>query len=86
VLADLQAGQVEAERLRLPDELLELAVGLAARAGGGQGVLQQPQVGDELRGAGVGQAGLLGLRAARQPGGPQPQRREQQELPVRLLR
>ena len=32
VLPDLQAGQVEAERLRLPDEVLQLAAGLLGRA------------------------------------------------------
>jgi hypothetical protein len=36
VLADLQAGQVEAERLGLPDQLLQLTERLPGRARGGQ--------------------------------------------------
>ena len=79
VLPDLQAGQVETERLRLPDEVLQLAERLLGRAGGGQRRLHHPQVGQALRGARVGQVGVP------LPGGGQPLRHVQQVGPVGLL-
>ena len=95
VLADLQRGQVEAEALGLPDQVLQLAERLAAGPGVGQGLLEQPQVGEQLTGIAVGQAGLRrglarpggGLRRrGPQPGGPQSRGDEQAELAERLLR
>ena len=41
VLADLQLGQVEPEGLGLPDQLLQLAVGLPVRPGLGQRALER---------------------------------------------
>ena len=58
VLPDLQAGQVEPERLRLPDEVLQLTVGLLGRPGRGQRLLHDAQVGEELGRARVGQVGV----------------------------
>ena len=55
VLADLQLRQVEAERLDLPDEVLQLAVRLPRRAGRGQRLLGDPQVGEQLAGRAVGE-------------------------------
>jgi hypothetical protein len=53
VLAHFELGEVKAKRLRLPDEVLQLAVCLSRSAGGGQRALDQLQVGDEVGGAGV---------------------------------
>ena len=50
MLADLEARQVEPERLGLPDQVLQLPVRLPGRPGGGQRRLDQPQVGQELPG------------------------------------
>ena len=69
VLPDLQAGQVKAERLGLPAQVLQLAERLPGRTRGGQRVLQHAQVGHEPGGPGVSQRGVG------QPGGPQPPRR-----------
>ena len=80
VLPDLQAGQVEAERLGLPDQVLQLAEGLLGRAGRGQRLLDQAQVGQELAGSRVGQVGVP------DPGGAEPLGGVQQVGPVRLLR
>ncbi len=52
VLADLQLGQVEAERLGLPDQLLQLAVRLPGGSRGGQRLLDQAQIGQECPGPG----------------------------------
>ena len=54
VLPDLQASQVEAERLCLPDEMLQLAAGLLNGPGRGQRLLDRAQVGEELGRPGVG--------------------------------
>ena len=79
VLADLQLGEVEPEGLGLPDEVLELAVGLPVRPGGGQGLLDGAQVGEERLGVRVGQVGVA-LAGGAQPGGG-----VQQEPAVRLV-
>ena len=42
VLAHLELGQVEAERLHLPDQVLQLAVCLPQRAGRRQAALERP--------------------------------------------
>ena len=47
VLPDLQLGQVEPERLRLPDQVLQLAERLPRCARRRQRVLHQAQVGQE---------------------------------------
>ena len=54
VLADLQLGQVEPERLDLPDQVLQLAVGLPAGTGRGQRDLNRAQLGQQLVRARVG--------------------------------
>ena len=64
VLPDLQAGQVKAERLGLPDQVLQLAERLPGRTRGGQRVLHGTQVGQESGGPGVSQVGV-GHRVAR---------------------
>ena len=51
VLADLELGEVEAEGLDLPDQVLQLAVRDCGRARRGQRGLHQPQVGEQLAGA-----------------------------------
>src|SRR5690606_33463955 len=43
VLTHLQLGQVEPERLDLPEQLLQAAVGLPRGAAGDEGVLDDPQ-------------------------------------------
>ena len=58
VLADLQLGEVEAERLRLPDEVLHLAVGLPARSRGYQRPLDQAHIGHECVRPRVGEVGV----------------------------
>ena len=80
VLPDLQAGQVEAERLGLPDQVLQLAGSLLASPGRGQRLLDDAQVADEVVRARVGQVGVP------DPGGVDPRRGVQQVGPVRLLR
>ena len=67
VLADLERGEVEAEGLGLPPEVLELAEGQARGAGGDEGVLHGAEVLDELGGALVaaGVAGASGGEAVR---------------------
>ena len=44
VLPDLELGQMETECFRLPDQVLQLAVGLSRRAPPGQRVLRAPKV------------------------------------------
>ncbi len=80
VLPDLQLGQVEPERLGLPDELLQLAERLPGGAPGGQGLLHQPQVGEEAGGARVGQVRMP------QPGGLEPPGQVEEVGPVRFVR
>ena len=58
VLADLQLGEVEAERLGLPDEVLQLAVRLLAGTGGRQRVLDEAQVRHEVRRPWIGEIGV----------------------------
>ena len=67
VLADLERGEVEAEGLGLPAEVLELAEGQARGAGGDEGVLHGAEVLDEVGGALVaaGVAGASGGEAVR---------------------
>src|SRR5438477_6565648 len=48
VLPDLELGQMETECFRLPDQVLQLAVGLSRRASAGQRVLRAPKVRYEL--------------------------------------
>ncbi len=79
VLAHLQRRGVEAERLGLPDQVLQLPERLPARARTGQRVLDQAQVGEEGGAAGVGQVGVA------QPGGADAFRQEKQECAIRLL-
>ena len=68
VLAHLQLGQVEAERLDLPDQVLKLAVRLANGTRLGQRPLGQAQVVSELPGGSERQAasagGILGAAPA----------------------
>ena len=71
---------MEAERLRLPDEVLQFAEGLLGGTRRGQRRLDQAQVGHVLGGARVGQVGVPG------PGGSQPLRGVQQVGPVRFRR
>ena len=66
VLADLQPGQVEPERLRLPDQVLQLAGRLPGRAGRGQRVAAPAAGRRGTRAARVGQVGVP------QPGRAQP--------------
>src|SRR5699024_1774223 len=76
VLANLQFGEVEAEGLGLPDQVLEFTVGLSDRAGRGQGFLHDPQVGEEGFRVGVGQVGIAFT------GGAEPGRGQEQQLSV----
>ena len=48
VLTELHFDHVEAEGLRLPDKVLQRAVGGTLRAGGGQRLLHHLEVGDEI--------------------------------------
>ena len=57
VLADLEGGQVEAERLGLPGQVLELPVGQPGRPGRGQRRLDQANLVQELAGVPVATAG-----------------------------
>ena len=61
VLTDLKLGQVEAEGLGLPDEVLKLAVGLPVGSRCRQRALDEPQVGDEFGRAGVAKTRIVGL-------------------------
>ncbi len=78
VLAHLELGEVEAEGLHHPDQVLQLAVGAPLVARLDQALLDQPKVGEHLLGVAVGQPGVLGL------GGGDPRADGQQLLPVRL--
>ncbi len=60
VLADLEGGQVEAERLGLPGQVLELPVGQPGRPGRGQRRLDQAHVVQELAGVPVAPPGGSG--------------------------
>ena len=80
VLPDLQFGQMEAERLQLPDQRLQVGVGDPGRTGRDQRLLHRSQVGHALGGAGVAE---VGVSAA---GRGQPFGHDQQHPPVRLGR
>ena len=80
VLPDLQAGQVKAERLHLPDQLLQFTERQPGGTGRRQRLLDQQQVVAEVRGAAVGQVGVP------QPGRGQPPGQVEQERPVGLAR
>ena len=80
VLADLELGEVEPEGLDLPDELLQVSVGLPRRAGRVQRVLDDPQVREELLRVAVGQIRVAAAGRGDPPGD------EQQRAPVRLAR
>ena len=80
VLPDLQLGQVEPERLRLPDQVLQLAERLPRRARRRQRVLHQAQVGQE-----PGRIPVAQIRVA-QPGGAEPFGQKEQVRTVRLGR
>jgi hypothetical protein len=80
MLTDLQLGEVEAERLDLPDQVLQLPVRLAYRTRLDQGVLHDPQVGEEVGRAVVAQVGVA------PPGGLDAFGGVQDELAVRLAR
>src|SRR6266536_6288327 len=84
VLADLETGQVEAEGLGLPEQVLELTERLPGGARPRQRPLHEAEVGDELRRTAVGQAGLAVALA--DPDRVQPPRRVQQVDAVGLLR
>jgi hypothetical protein len=71
---------VEAERLGLPDQVLQLAEGLLGGARRRQRLLDDPQVGEVLRGPGVGQVGVPRARRG------QALRHVKQVGPVGLLR
>ena len=95
VLADLQGGQVEAERLGLPGQVLELPVGQPGRPGRGQRRLDQAHVGQELARVPVTPAGMVprwigrtGRGAAEQggAGGGQALGGQQELLEVGLVR
>ena len=58
VLTHLELGEVEAEGLDLPDQLLQVTVGLAGRAGRDERVLHDAQVGQQVRGVAVGEVGV----------------------------
>ena len=60
VLAHLEFGEVETEGLDLPDQLLQLAVGLPRCAGTDQGVLHHAKVGQQLVRRRVGQISVTG--------------------------
>ena len=83
VLAHLEPGQVESECLGLPDQVLQLSVGLPGRAGVGQGTLDQPEVGEEIGRRVIGQAALA---RSLQPCGLQPVPGVKQEGAERLAR
>ena len=80
VLAHLKAREVEAERLGLPDQVLQLTVRLPDRAGLRERRLDQAQVGEEVRRPGVGQVEVPC------PGGGEPLGRVQQVGAVGLAR
>ena len=84
VLPDLEPGKVEPERLRLPEQVLELTECLPGGAGPGQRPLHEPEVGDELSRAAVGQARRAVVLAS--PDGAQPPRRVKQVGAIRLFR
>ena len=78
VLADLQVREVKAERLRLPDELVHLAIRLARSARGDERILQRPKVVEQLIRSRVGE-GEIRAAGRRDALGD-----EQEELTVRL--
>ncbi len=80
VLPHLEFGQVEAERLDLPDQLLEVPVRLSRRARLRQRVLHDPQVGEQVLRVSVAEVGVA--RAGRGDLA----REQQQDAPVRLVR
>src|SRR5713226_4903238 len=80
VLANLELSQVKAEGLRLPDEMLQLAVSLARRACTRQRDLNAAQVRDELV------CGCVPAVGGAPPGRPKSIRDVQEKLPVLLGR
>ncbi len=87
VLAHLELRKMKAKRLRLPDEMLQLAVCLARRTRGGQGALDQAEVGDELCGARVCDARLdFPVRQSAIAGGPNAVGDVEEELSMLLGR
>ncbi len=87
MLADLHRREMEPERLRLPDQVLELAVGQARCAAGRERCLQTREVAQELVRAVVG--ARTGLARREQPLGDQHQRstvRRVRQLPFELHR
>ena len=77
---------MEAERLGLPGQVLQLPVGQPGGTGRGQRRLDQPHVGQELPGVRVAPACHLGAPEQGGPGGGQPLGRQQQLLEVGLVR
>ena len=71
VLADLEFGEVEAERLGVPDHMLQLPVGSPSRTCLRQGVLHDPQVRDQRIGPRVGVLGSAGPRCLQTVGNDQ---------------
>src|SRR5579863_8755324 len=80
VLADLQISEMEAEGLRLPDELVQLAIRLAWRAGVGKRRLERSKVVEQFLGPRACE-GEIAATCRRDALGAQ-----QEELPVRLTR
>ena len=80
MLPDLELGEVEAERLGLPHQVLDLAVGHLGRAGFGQGVADDTNVVDQVARRAIGEGLLTQTRGANPP------RHGEEELAVRLRR
>src|SRR5881392_347102 len=78
VLADLELCEMEAERLHLPDQVLQLAIGGASRPCAGQGVLYDSKLVEELVGVAVGKVSVPFPRCA------QPLCGDGELLPMRL--
>ena len=82
VLAHLELGQVEPEGLRLPDQVLKLAIGLPACARFGEGTLDETKVADEFGRRLVPERVIVLLKPSRL----KPPRRVQHEGTKRLAR
>ena len=80
MLAHFQLSQMEAECLRIPDHVLKLPERCPPGASGGQRILHQPQVGDEVLDVVVGMLGASG------PSCLEPLADHQHLLPVRFAR
>ena len=86
VLANLQRRQVEAERLDLPAEVLDVAPRDPREADLDQGVLDLAQLGDELGRVAIGARGRRALLGEAAAGAAEPLGDEREALPERLVR